>query len=929
MFELPLFVSIVHHSSFIMLRNHIQRLGSWNFPSITISTSNDDNVENSDPGIFVGGESTCSLDGLNVHDENSPRPNKNNLRRTSDGSDGLPITSPLVDEKENRTKAVEGTTGSISGSHFQQHPPSPFRTTTNRTSGSYRTQSPLSTTPSAATNNNAQYFASLVQSPKNNLYSAPSFERHNHITDSSTTAVSAASLSLPRRGTTGSVLSHELNSPRRYIDTTLSNSCFHTSNGDTKATTMLPNPSTTDSSSTVTEGISVSFSGCDSDHQEINTSKKASLTESTVSRGDEANVATTNRNHTEPPAFQNESDNVQIVNDENAKPESLPSIDISDESSEVTLITPTVDLAEKYKWAYEVWAKHGLMTKRDSIVPPTSVTESRLLSSSVVNLKNRESRQQNTKTTVSDPTNSYAYNTKRPEVKNNRPWENDRVSSFSHVLNKWKSKTDDQPFDSPGSCTILQRASLQPSTNQSQQPRTLYSMNNRDLTSNVKTTKTEVVKPKMKPSSDQSSSNSKQNIRHPSASIPIKVLNDDSLPEGSSSPIPKSQASKLKLTSDLSLHNFKDQHMHRQKFSPALTHPAKEARIDECKSSTVGSSTKRESYGCSESTTRGLTISRTDEGISTDVPRSVKVPTLSNGASIEDVVNKMHPSKSHPQIYHSAQYQDHLYMQRVGSTVDTKNSMRVIDLSISSNKDDCDSASASLEDDSLVLSPYTQRVMRNLAKIYNESDNINTPRLSETTIHPWQHDRLIHRVGSISEDSNREECCRCSCSNSVFSGSDDLIEFFLPLMGTACVCGKAKSGMKDPDQPTSLVNILRPWQVDFLSRFGIYCGEELVKSFHRSGLALANAILKYRKNEGMTPYPLKSCLMALQIWSKTSKTFVRSIRDQLSVHNRCSEVKSNRNKTELKLPNTLYILSSFMDKVHDDDDDNKSNTVIR
>jgi hypothetical protein len=147
-------------------------------------------------------------------------------------------------------------------------------------------------------------------------------------------------------------------------------------------------------------------------------------------------------------------------------------------------------------------------------------------------------------------------------------------------------------------------------------------------------------------------------------------------------------------------------------------------------------------------------------------------------------------------------------------------------------------------------------------------------------------------------------------------------------MGTACVCGKSKPGIKDPSQPTSLVNILRPWQVDFLSRFGIYCGEELVKSFHRSGPALAKAIIKHRKNEGMTPFPLKSCMMALQIWSKTSKTFVRSIRDQISVQQRFNESHSSDDKAELKLPNTLYILSSFMDKVQDDDDDDMKNGTL-
>ena len=68
-------------------------------------------------------------------------------------------------------------------------------------------------------------------------------------------------------------------------------------------------------------------------------------------------------------------------------------------------------------------------------------------------------------------------------------------------------------------------------------------------------------------------------------------------------------------------------------------------------------------------------------------------------------------------------------------------------------------------------------------------------------------------------------------------------------------------------------------------------------------------------------------MMALQIWSKTSKTFVRSIRDQLAaLWNTSNMTHSDDDKIELKVPNTLYILSSFMDKVqHDDDDDDNKN----
>ena len=44
--------------------------------------------------------------------------------------------------------------------------------------------------------------------------------------------------------------------------------------------------------------------------------------------------------------------------------------------------------------------------------------------------------------------------------------------------------------------------------------------------------------------------------------------------------------------------------------------------------------------------------------------------------------------------------------------------------------------------------------------------------------------------------------------------------------------------------------------------------------------------------------------MALEIWSKTCKAFVRSIRKQVA-----------DGTMDLRLPNTLYILSSFLEKM--------------
>ena len=173
---------------------------------------------------------------------------------------------------------------------------------------------------------------------------------------------------------------------------------------------------------------------------------------------------------------------------------------------------------------------------------------------------------------------------------------------------------------------------------------------------------------------------------------------------------------------------------------------------------------------------------------------------------------------------------------------------------------------------------------------------------------PWNRDVVIHKTckQSLSPRSNPD--VSCSCSSSVFSRNDEMVEFMLPLMGMACTCGMNGNNLAslcNPEEPTSLENILRPWQCDFLAAFGIFRGDQLVKAHHRSANALASALRRYRKKHDMKAYPTESCSMALSIWSKTSKAFVRSIRKQLT----------SGFVGELKVPNTLYIISSFMDQM--------------
>jgi hypothetical protein len=131
--------------------------------------------------------------------------------------------------------------------------------------------------------------------------------------------------------------------------------------------------------------------------------------------------------------------------------------------------------------------------------------------------------------------------------------------------------------------------------------------------------------------------------------------------------------------------------------------------------------------------------------------------------------------------------------------------------------------------------------------------------------------------GDISVPVNQN----CDCAQSIFSGNDDLINFFLPQMGMACTCQRQQWGFAKPDNPTAIENVLRPWQVKFLHRFGILHADQLVKARHRSSGILAKAMRQWRMKEGMLAFRTSSCMMAIDIWAKTCKAYVRSVRKQM------------------------------------------------
>ena len=139
--------------------------------------------------------------------------------------------------------------------------------------------------------------------------------------------------------------------------------------------------------------------------------------------------------------------------------------------------------------------------------------------------------------------------------------------------------------------------------------------------------------------------------------------------------------------------------------------------------------------------------------------------------------------------------------------------------------------------------------------------------------------RSVELVHSNHIDLGRDTC---ECSGSVFSGNDDLISFFLPQMGMACTCGKRRPiGFINPENPSALENVLRPWQVDFLESFGITRSDQLVKARCTDSLTLAKGLKRWRRKNDMIHFKTSSCSMAIDIWAKTAKVYTRSIRQQI------------------------------------------------
>lgn len=125
---------------------------------------------------------------------------------------------------------------------------------------------------------------------------------------------------------------------------------------------------------------------------------------------------------------------------------------------------------------------------------------------------------------------------------------------------------------------------------------------------------------------------------------------------------------------------------------------------------------------------------------------------------------------------------------------------------------------------------------------------------------------------------------KCNCQSSIFSGNSAHVEFYLPKLGMACTCGKGNTEPSefDGEDPSSLENILRPWQAQFLKSVGIHNGVDFVHEQSERNDELARKMRRWRKAQNLVSVKTKSCGVALHIWSRTCKAVIRSVRQQKS-----------------------------------------------
>ena len=132
-------------------------------------------------------------------------------------------------------------------------------------------------------------------------------------------------------------------------------------------------------------------------------------------------------------------------------------------------------------------------------------------------------------------------------------------------------------------------------------------------------------------------------------------------------------------------------------------------------------------------------------------------------------------------------------------------------------------------------------------------------------------------ISNLDQISSMNECL---CSK-----DPEYVDFFLPKLVATCSCGKKTlkdMSMCEGDDPLSLENILRDWQVEFLNSIDIYTAKQLVVVYTKMGVVLAKEMRKWRRKKRLTSVKTASCGVALHIWTRTCKAVIKSVEEQIA-----------------------------------------------
>lgn len=155
----------------------------------------------------------------------------------------------------------------------------------------------------------------------------------------------------------------------------------------------------------------------------------------------------------------------------------------------------------------------------------------------------------------------------------------------------------------------------------------------------------------------------------------------------------------------------------------------------------------------------------------------------------------------------------------------------------------------------------------------NISGTVFFPKLSPRDEPSCQSSCLSHQNGqrippttvSQGTDESDAEFANDSSSDYSMNQDDDRVELLMPRFDATFVDETQTKGVSDP---SSLENILRPWQVSFLSSAGITTCEELVEAKQSREEVLVKKMRRWRRKHRMRSFKRKQCALALHVWSR-------------------------------------------------------------